>query len=207
LVKREAAIVSPQEGTTRDVLEVALDLGGYPVLLADTAGLRRTRNEIESEGVRRAERRAVEADLRVFVLDAERAQEQLPTILNLKKDHDLILINKMDLVMGRPLPALGVAILPISARSGAGLKELAHQIGEKAAQATDSGSSPVLTRARHRAALEEALAALRRGADAHDPELLAEDLRLAVRALGRITGRVDVEDVLDRIFSEFCIGK
>jgi tRNA modification GTPase len=207
LARREAAIVSPHEGTTRDILEVALDLGGYPVLLADTAGLRRTRNEIEAEGVRRAERRGGDADLRIFVLDAERVAEQLPNILNLKKDQDLVLANKMDLLDGRQLPALGIPIFQVSVHSGSGLNELITQIGEKAAQAMDLEGSPALTRARHRAALEEALAALRRGAEAPDPELLAEDLRLAVRALGRITGRVDVEDLLDRIFSEFCIGK
>ena len=207
LARREAAIISPHEGTTRDILEVALDLGGYPVLLADTAGLRRTRNEVEAEGVRRAERRGSDADLRIFVLDAERVAEQLPNILNLKKEQDLVLANKTDLLAGRQPPALAVPILPISVHSGSGLNELVAQIAEKAAQAMDSGASPALTRARHRAALEEALAALRRGAAAPDPELLAEDLRLAVRALGRITGRVDVEDLLDRIFSEFCIGK
>lgn len=207
LAKREAAIVSPHEGTTRDVLEVALDLGGYPVLLADTAGLRRTRNEIEAEGVRRAERRGEDADLRIFVLDAERITDQLPTILNLKKDQDLALANKMDLLAGRELPDLKVPVLPISVRSGSGLNELVIRIGEIAARAMESVGSPALTRARHRAALEEALEALRRSRGARDPELLAEDLRLAVRALGRITGRVDVEDLLDRIFSEFCIGK
>jgi tRNA modification GTPase len=207
LAKREAAIVSPQEGTTRDVLEVALDLGGYPVLLADTAGLRRTRNEIEAEGVRRAERRAEDADLRIFVLDAERIAEQLQNILNLKQDQDLVLANKMDLLDRRPLPATAIPLLPISVRSGAGLNELIAQIGEIAAQAMDSVGSPALTRARHRSALEDALVALSRSREARDPELLAEDLRLAVRAIGRITGRVDVEDLLDRIFSEFCIGK
>jgi len=207
LAKREAAIVSSHEGTTRDVLEVALDLGGYPVLLADTAGLRRTRNEIEAEGVRRAERRGEDADLRIFVLDAERITDQLPNILNLKKDQDLVLANKMDLLEGQGLPHLEMPILPISVRSGSGLNELAIRIGEIAARAMESMGSPALTRARHRAALEEALEALHRGSGARDPELLAEDLRLAVRALGRITGRVDVEDLLDRIFSEFCIGK
>jgi tRNA modification GTPase len=207
LAKREAAIVSPHEGTTRDVLEVALDLGGYPVLLADTAGLRRTRNEIEAEGVRRAERRAGDADLRIFVLDAERIAEQLPSILILKKDQDLVLANKMDLLRGRALPELGLPVLPISVHSGSGLNELVARIGEFAAVAMESVGSPALTRARHRAALEEALTALQRSKEAPEPELLAEDLRLAVRALGRITGRVDVEDLLDRIFSEFCIGK
>jgi tRNA modification GTPase len=207
LARREAAIVSPHAGTTRDVLEVALDLGGYPVLLADTAGLRRTRNEIEAEGVRRAEQRAAQADLRIFVLDAERIAEQLPSILNLKDDQDLVVANKIDLLGGRPLPELPLPALPISIHSGSGLKLLADRIAEKAAQMMDSGASPVLTRVRHRAALEETLTALRRGAQAADPELLAEDLRLAVRALGRITGRVDVEDLLDRIFAEFCIGK
>jgi tRNA modification GTPase len=207
LAKREAAIVSPQEGTTRDVLEVALDLGGYPVLLADTAGLRPTRNEIEAEGVRRAERRAEDADLRIFVLDAERIAEQLQNILNLKQDQDLVLANKMDLLDARPLPATAIPLLPISVRSGTGLNELIARIGEIAAQAMDSVGSPALTRARHRSALEDALVALSRSREARDPELLAEDLRLAVRAIGRITGRVDVEDLLDRIFSEFCIGK
>jgi tRNA modification GTPase len=207
LARREAAIVSPHAGTTRDVLEVALDLGGYPILLADTAGLRRTRNEIEAEGVRRAEQRAAQADLRIFVLDAERITGQLPNLLNLKGDSDLIVANKMDLLGARPLPAVGVPVLPVSVHSGAGLNDLAAQIGKKAAQALESGASPVLTRARHRVALEGALVALRRGAQAGGPELLAEDLRLAVRALGRITGRVDVEELLDRIFAEFCIGK
>jgi tRNA modification GTPase len=207
LSQREAAIVSPHEGTTRDVLEVALDLRGYPVLLADTAGLRRTRNEIEAEGVRRAERRAEGADLRIFVLDAERAREQLSSLLNLKKDRDLVLVNKIDLLAGRPLPDLGLPFLPVSIRSGTGLNDLVERIAEIAAQTMDSLGSPALTRARHRAALEEAAAALGRSVTARDPELLAEDLRLAVRALGRITGRIDVEDLLDRIFLEFCIGK
>jgi tRNA modification GTPase len=207
LVRREAAIVSPHAGTTRDILEAALDLGGYPILLADTAGLRRARNEIEAEGVRRAERRGTEADLRLFVLDAERISEQLLNILNLKRDQDLILANKIDLLGGRELPASEVCFLPLSIHSGSGLKDLARLIAEKAAQMMDSGASPVLTRARHRAALEDALTALHRAAKVPDAELLAEDMRLAVRALGRITGRVDVEDLLDRIFSEFCIGK
>jgi tRNA modification GTPase len=207
LARREAAIVSPQEGTTRDVLELALDLGGYPVLLADTAGLRRTRNEIEAEGVRRAERRAEDADLRIFVLDAERVAEQLPNLLNLKQDRDLVLANKTDLLAGRSLPEVGLPLLPISVRSGAGLNELVARISQIAAESMDSVGSPALTRARHRSALEEALVALTRSRVARDPELVAEDLRLAVRALGRITGRVDVEDLLDRIFSEFCIGK
>ena len=207
LARREAAIVSPQEGTTRDVLEVALDLGGYPVLLADTAGLRRTRNEIEAEGVRRAERRAEDADLRIFVLDAERVAEQLLNLLNLKQDRDLVLANKTDLLAGRPLPEVGPPLLPISVRSGSGLNELVARISQIAAESMDSVGSPALTRARHRSALEEALVALTRSREARDPELVAEDLRLAVRALGRITGRVDVEDLLDRIFSEFCIGK
>ncbi len=207
LARREAAIVSPQEGTTRDILEVALDFGGYPVLLADTAGLRRTRNEIEAEGVRRAERRAEDADLRIFVLDAERVAEQLPNLLNLKQDRDLVLANKTDLLAGRPLPEVGLPLLPVSVRSGSGLNELVAQIAEIASRSLDSVGSPALTRARHRSALEEALVALRRSREARDPELMAEDLRLAVRAIGRITGRVDVEDLLDRIFSEFCIGK
>jgi tRNA modification GTPase len=207
LTQREAAIVSPHEGTTRDVLEVALDLGGFPVLLADTAGLRETRNEIEAEGVRRAERRGENADLRIFVLDAERITEQLPNLLNLKEEQDLVLANKMDLLAGRPLPSLGLPVIPISVHSGSGLNEVVARMAETASRTMDSAGSPVLTRARHRLALEEALRALQRSQTAQDAELIAEDLRLAVRAIGRITGRVDVEDLLDRIFAEFCIGK
>jgi tRNA modification GTPase len=207
LARREAAIVSPHEGTTRDVLEVALDLGGFPVLLADTAGLRRTQHEIEAEGVRRAERRGENADLRLFVLDAERITEQLPNLLSLKGKQDLVLANKMDLLGERPLPSLGLPVIPISVHSGSGLEEVVARITESASRTMDSAGSPVLTRARHRVALEEALCTLQRSLTAQDPELIAEDLRLAVRAIGRITGKVDVEDLLDCIFAEFCIGK
>ncbi|MFZ5791397.1 MAG: tRNA uridine-5-carboxymethylaminomethyl(34) synthesis GTPase MnmE [Pseudomonadota bacterium] len=207
LAKRDAAIVSAVPGTTRDVLELALDLGGYPVVLADTAGLRPTQDEIEAEGVNRARRRGQEADLRLFVLDAERITEQLPNILTIKKDFDIVIANKMDLVKGRSPAALPCAVLPLSVRTGAGMTELLTRLKAAAAELMAVGASPVLTRARHRAAVEESLESLRRANEIKAPELMAEDLRLALRALGRITGKVDVDDILDRIFSEFCIGK
>lgn len=207
LAKREAAIVSAMPGTTRDVLELALDLGGYPVVLADTAGLRPTQDEIEAEGVSRAHRRGQEADLRLFVLEAERIQEQFSKILKIRKDSDIVVANKMDLLRGADLPALPCPVLPLSVHTGSGMTELMARMKAAAADFMAIGTSPVLTRARHRAALEESLASLKRISEIKESELLAEDLRLALRALGRITGKVDVEDILDRIFSEFCIGK
>jgi tRNA modification GTPase len=207
LAKREAAIVSARPGTTRDVLELALDLGGYPVVLADTAGLRETEDEIEAEGVNRARRRGREADLRLFVLDAERIAEQLSNIMMLKKDSDIVIANKMDLLRGAGLPALPCPVLPLSVHVGTGMTELLDRMKAAAAGLMTIGASPVLTRARHRAALEESLVSLKRINEIKAPELMAEDLRLTLRALGRITGKVDVEDILDRIFSEFCIGK
>jgi len=199
LVKREAAIVSAIAGTTRDVIEARLDLGGWPVTLADTAGLRASIDEIEVEGVRRALERAARADLKLVVLEAGRPipAEVAPLI-----DADALVVrNKADLA---PAELDGLAV---SARTGAGLPELRAAIEAEAARRLDAGPAPALTRARHRAALEDCRAALARALAGGEIEFVAEDLRLAARALGRITGRVDVEDILDAVFAEFCIGK
>jgi len=206
LVKRDAAIVSAVAGTTRDVIEAHLDIGGYPVILADTAGLRLSADEIESEGVRRAIARARAADLWIGLLDASAPGSVPGELRALPADRAILVANKADL--GAPVIVIdGVTALPVSARTGAGMKALHDRLGEMAARAMGVGASPVLTRARHREALEAASAALDRAAHAELPELLAEDLRLATRSVGRITGRVDVEDILDRIFAQFCIGK
>ncbi|WP_457852677.1 tRNA uridine-5-carboxymethylaminomethyl(34) synthesis GTPase MnmE [Siccirubricoccus phaeus] len=204
LAGREAAIVSARAGTTRDVVEVRLDLGGVPVTLADTAGLREAADEIEAEGVRRARRRAEEADLVLAVFAVDRAPDA--ETLGWVRPGTLVLANKLDLA---PAPAEigGVAPLAVSARTGAGLAALRERLEAAAAELAGTGDSALLTRPRHRAALEEAAGWLAELASAPLPELRAEALRAALRALGRITGQVGVEAVLDAVFGEFCIGK
>jgi tRNA modification GTPase len=207
LARRDAAIVSARAGTTRDVIEVHLDLVGWPLTLADTAGLRDSADEIEQEGVRRALRRTEEADLKLIVLDA--TSQDIPAPVRALIDDDaLLVLNKIDLATGpNPTAAAGRDALKLSAKTGQGIDALIAALGARAAAALAGGDDPVPTRARHRAAVEEARACLERAGTAALPELVAEDVRLAVRALGRITGRVDVEDILDVIFREFCIGK
>jgi tRNA modification GTPase len=204
IARRDAAITSPIAGTTRDVVEVAVDLRGYPVVLADTAGLRDSEDLIEQEGLRRALRRAEEADIRLFVFDACRPAEAR-VALAWPGPATILVGNKIDLVAAR-VADLPSAALPISALTGEGLDVLLAMLGDRVAESYRS-EAPVLTRARHRQALEEATAALRRSLSAVLPELRAEDLRLALRSLGRITGAVDVEDLLDVIFRDFCLGK
>lgn len=204
LAGREAAIVSARAGTTRDVVEVRMALAGVPVTLADTAGLREAADEIEREGVRRARRRAEEADLvlAVFAADVPPDAGTLAWV----KPGAVVLANKTDLA---PAPALigGVVPLAVSARTGAGLDVLRACLAEAATRLAGAGDAAVLTRPRHRAALTEAAGWLREAEAAPLPELASEALRAAVRALGRLTGHVGVEDVLDVVFRDFCIGK
>jgi len=212
LAKREAAIVSSQAGTTRDVIELHLDLGGYPVTLADTAGLRDTADAIEAEGVKRALARAESADLKLLVLDASLLGTAQPlidhTAAHLVDDDVLLVLNKADLAAKAPPSEIaGHEVLPVSAVTGQGIEALVEALTTMAATRLALGATPALTRERHRAALQRCEAALQRGLQARLPELKGEDLRLAVQALGEITGRVDIEDVLDIIFREFCIGK
>jgi tRNA modification GTPase len=211
LARREAAIVSEEAGTTRDVIEVILDLGGVPVVLSDTAGIRAAEGKVEREGIRRAVAHARAADLVVWLTDAAAPQpEPPPTELAADPGRLLQVANKMDLVgavgLERGPPRDAIAI---SALTGAGLPALAEEIARRAAGGTGETEAPVITQARHRQNLEacaEALEAYLAGAPG-EVELRAEDLRRAAAALGRITGRVDVEDVLEEIFSRFCIGK
>lgn len=212
LAKREAAIVSELPGTTRDVIEVHLDLGGYPVLLADTAGLRETADMVESEGVTRALKRAEAADLKLVVLDA--TQPDVPKETEALIDADAIVVaNKTD-AAGVPVgyEINGRPVLPISVRSKAGLNALLDVLEKEVVARIGLTGSASLTRARHREALTDCVAALDRfltgnSGNNQAPELAAEDIRLAARSLSRITGRIDVEDLLDVIFRDFCIGK
>jgi len=210
LARREAAIVAETAGTTRDVIEVHLDLAGLPVVVADTAGLREGGDAIECEGVRRAEARAAAADIRLALFDATRWPETDGRTAALVDGSTVVAINKADLETPRPpLAVNGIEGLAVSVRTGAGIEGLIKRLADAVATVCPAFGAPAMTRARHREAVEECVAALGRfiGGDMATPELAAEDLRLATRALGKITGRVDVEDLLDVIFRDFCIGK
>ncbi|MBS0541127.1 MAG: tRNA uridine-5-carboxymethylaminomethyl(34) synthesis GTPase MnmE [Proteobacteria bacterium] len=207
LARRDAAIVSETAGTTRDLIEVHLDLGGWPVVLADTAGLRESADAIEQEGVRRARQRAADADLRLLVLDAAgdwKKEMQALTAATAGWDaaRDIVVVNKSDLAA-----VDGIGVVPLSAATGAGLPDLLRRVERATALLMEEGAAPPLTRARHREALVEAQAALGRALGAPEIALAAEDLRLAMRALGRITGTVRIDELLDVIFRDFCIGK
>jgi tRNA modification GTPase len=206
LAKRDVAIVSEEAGTTRDVIEVHLDLGGVPVIVADTAGLREAEGMVERAGIDRALKRVGEADIVLWLVDAAAPVWQPPDTLRTGSDGFMTVLNKIDLASDR---ADGRNFIPISAKTGQGLDRLIAALEDRAALATEGGAgSPLMTRARHRVELEGAREALRRFGDPSlSPELKAEELRSAARHLGRLTGRIDVEEVLGAIFAEFCIGK
>ncbi len=203
LAQRDAAIVSDEAGTTRDIIEIYLDLGGYPVILADTAGLRDTHNAIEAEGIRRAQKWAADADLTLALFDGTQSTPDAGT-MQLIDDRTIVVLNKSDRGITMDMPQ-GVAI---SAASGDGVDALLKLLSAKVADIFgDHQGGVALTRERHRAAITAARDSLQRSIDAPLPELAAEDIRMALRDLGSITGRVHVEDLLDRIFRDFCIGK
>ena len=216
LARREAAIVSPYAGTTRDVIEVHLDLDGYPLTILDTAGIRGSCEPVEQEGIRRARARAAEADLVLWVTDVSAGGRMGTEMAQLKEGPPHWLIqNKIDLLRSTPAQSKKDEhefIFSLSAKEGEGLEELIAALAQFATDLFAGGENAVVTRARHREMLEQTVAALDRavveGADASPrEELIAEELRQASSALGRLTGRVDVEDVLDKIFRDFCIGK
>jgi tRNA modification GTPase len=227
IARRDVAIVSPIPGTTRDVIEVHLDLGGYPVTLLDTAGIRDSEDPIEQEGVRRARERAAGADLILWLQDAEQTSSngaQMPSIrenvageTKFAQNDVWIVRNKIDLVAPKEINERSDRImisnnnieLKISALVGEGVSALLARL-ELHARDYFQAESGLITRERHRKALESAKNALSR-ALAEDPvgreDIIAEELRTAAQTLGRLTGRIDVEDILDVIFRDFCIGK
>jgi tRNA modification GTPase len=248
LAKREAAIVSPYAGTTRDVIEVHLDLGGYPVTLLDTAGIRPTDDPVEAEGVRRARERAAAADLVLWLTDATGplAEVERPEgpaawlvrnkadLANTSNEPEFIAIesrftspvnveltkNTKELLTNTTNES-GFALLSgsdartesetrrfvVSALTGSGIELLVAALTAQAAEQLGGSEAALITRTRHRHALQEALGGLQRAATVKGEDLIAEELRVAAAALGRLTGRIDVEDVLDVIFRDFCIGK
>ncbi|MGH6960552.1 MAG: tRNA uridine-5-carboxymethylaminomethyl(34) synthesis GTPase MnmE [Dongiaceae bacterium] len=208
LAQRDVAIVATEAGTTRDVIEVHLDLAGYPVVVADTAGLREAGNLVEAEGVRRALARAAAADLKILMFDAQRYPALDGDTAGLIDQDAIVVLSRCDLAaVPAELLIRGQTAMAVSVRTGAGMDRLLAALSQAVAERAGLGDMPALTRERHRQALVACRDALFRALVADAPELLAEDLRLAVTAIGRITGRVDVEDILDVIFREFCIGK
>ena len=215
LVERDAAIVTDTPGTTRDVIEVPLVLAGYRVLVADTAGLRETTDAIEAEGVRRARAWAEDADLRLWVVDGFHVKQDQPLEATVRPG-DWLVLNKADIADPTVLQAAetrgkdsGLAVVRLSARSGAAVDDLREALGRHVAEALSGAEFPAATRLRHAERLREAQSYLARALSevGLEVELAAEDVRLAARALEKITGKVDPEDVLGRVFSTFCIGK
>jgi tRNA modification GTPase len=207
LARREVAIVSPHAGTTRDVIEVQLDLDGYPVTVIDTAGIRESEDPVEQEGVRRARARAAEADLVLWLVDDDSpdhaVQGEAPVWL---------VRNKVDLIALKGHAAgmrqvSGSARLEISASRGDGVPELVAALIGFAQTFFGSGEGGLIGRERQRVLLQAAAVSLQRSMKQKAEELIAEDLRAASDSLGRLLGRVDVEDILEKIFREFCIGK
>ncbi|GLR89411.1 tRNA uridine-5-carboxymethylaminomethyl(34) synthesis GTPase MnmE [Bradyrhizobium iriomotense] len=213
LARREVAIVSPHAGTTRDVIEVQLDLDGYPVIVIDTAGIRETDDPVEQEGVRRARARAADADLVLWLADADRSEESRPagtapvwTVRNKVDLDEQALRSEANKVKG---PDPRARMFAISARRGDGLPELIRALVEFAAEFFGTSEGALVTRARQRDLLSQAAGSLERSLAlfGEGEEIAAEELRAAAYALGRLLGRVDVEDVLGAIFQKFCIGK
>jgi tRNA modification GTPase len=210
LARRDVAIVSDEPGTTRDVLEVKLELNGLAVILTDTAGIRAAVGKVEEEGIKRAIARMRAADLVLWLMDATDPQApRPPPDLAIRADRLLILANKQDLIAGERPPWLPSEALSISAFKGFGLDDLIERLGSIATARAGDQDTPALTQARHRQQLLRCRAALNSflANPIDDVELRAEDLRRAAQALGRLVGAVDVEEVLDQVFGRFCIGK
>ena len=218
LIDRDAAIVTSTPGTTRDVIEASMNLAGFRVLVSDTAGLRAAMDPIEAEGIRRALLQAESSALRLWLVDSSAAADGWRDAAGAVRRGDLCLLNKRDLPPGPALAGArrwaedhGLDVLELSLTKGVGLGALKGRLTDRVTAELSGGEFPAATRARHRHDLSEARGHLTRALHALTPpvevELAAEDVRLAARSLARIAGRVDAEDVLDRVFARFCIGK
>ncbi len=210
LSKREAAIVSEEEGTTRDVIETYLNIDGFPVILADTAGIRKVKNKVEKEGIKRAIKKAKEADLTLVMVDASKKiiNKDLTKLIN---DECILVFNKLDLSKKIPKNEFkkNDQIL-ISVKKNKNITNLIEAIKKKLSKKFIRGNNILVTRERHRAKLNAALKEIEKFLkkdQKKEIETAAEDLRLAARHLGSIVGKVDVEEILGSIFQDFCIGK
>ena len=208
LSKRDVAIVSDQEGTTRDVIEIYLNIEGYPVILADTAGIRKSENEIEKQGVALALGQLKESDLNIIMIDnsTKKVNEKIKKLIN--RD-SIVVLNKSDIMEGSNHKFLADTIL-VSVKNNKNIDKLIKKLKEKLSKKYNSNNSTIVTRERHRIKLNECLNEIDKFLSKDQNkniELAAEDLRMAVRHLGSIVGKVDVEEILGSIFKDFCIGK
>ncbi|MCV6599290.1 MAG: tRNA uridine-5-carboxymethylaminomethyl(34) synthesis GTPase MnmE [Alphaproteobacteria bacterium] len=209
IAKREVAIVSDTAGTTRDVIDVHLDLNGYPAIISDTAGIREADNEIEHEGILRALKKAENADIKVVMFDCSKDVDD--TSLDLIDEDSIVVINKCDLEKKensyKAVCAKASDVIEISALKGMNLDVLLSKLEQETESRLFSAGSASVTRERHRKFLQNAVESLNRAIENNVLELQAEDVRLAIREIGKITGSVEIEELLDIIFSDFCIGK
>ena len=211
LARRDVAIVSEEAGTTRDIIEVRLDLAGIAIVVSDTAGIREAEGKVEQEGIRRTLGRARDADLVLWMVDATNLDAPVPAALDVRADKMEVVVNKFDLLDSKILRPLPEGAIAVSALTGFGLDRLTLRLAAfaRARIGPEVEEAPVLTQARHRQQLDRCRAALTSflGSPLQEFELRAEDLRRAAQALGHITGAIGVEEVLDEIFSRFCVGK
>tara|TARA_B100000886_G_scaffold197701_1_gene136272 strand:+ start:1170 stop:2498 length:1329 start_codon:yes stop_codon:yes gene_type:complete len=208
LSKREVAIVSDEAGTTRDVIETYLNLDGYPVILADTAGIREARNEVEKKGISLALGKSKEADLNIVVIDntSKKINKEIQNMIN--KD-SIILLNKSD-VLDKQNHKFDADTILASVKNNSNIDKLINLIKDKLSKKFSSNNSVLITRERHRVKLNDCLVEIDKFLkkdQSNELELAAEDLRMATRHLGGILGKVDVEEILGSIFKDFCIGK
>uniref|UniRef100_A0A1A9VJS1 TrmE-type G domain-containing protein n=1 Tax=Glossina austeni TaxID=7395 RepID=A0A1A9VJS1_GLOAU len=206
LAKRDIAIVSEYAGTTRDVLEAHIDIGGYPIILSDTAGIRESSDPIESEGISRAKKRSFEANLRIELFPFEQRHNINCNVVN--SDTIYVLSKADDVINNHNIKINGIDLLPISILKGIGTNKLISLIKEKAEEKFGHDrDTPVITRQRHRNHMKKALEHLQRFNIDNPIELISEDLRLAAFELGAVIGIIDVEEILSSVFSNFCVGK
>ncbi|MBS9530672.1 tRNA uridine-5-carboxymethylaminomethyl(34) synthesis GTPase MnmE [Wolbachia endosymbiont of Rhagoletis cerasi] len=206
LAKRDIAIVSEYAGTTRDILEAHIDIGGYPIILSDTAGIRESSDPIESEGISRAKKRSFEADLRIELFPFEQRHNINCNVVN--SDTIYVLSKADDVINNHNIKINGIDLLPISILKGIGTNKLISLIKEKAEEKFGHDrDTPVITRQRHRNHMKKALEHLQRFNIDNPIELISEDLRLAAFELSAVIGIIDVEEILSSVFSNFCVGK
>jgi len=206
ILQRQAVIVSNIAGTTRDAIDVHLDVAGYPVILTDTAGLRQSDDEIEKQGIEIARSKAKEADLILAVFDGSKDTPEI--FHNLDQNKTIYIANKSDLLKPAQKSTLKKeGCLLLSAKTKDGLPQLFDKIKSTIQNTFSSQSTQIITRARYRESLKECLENLEMFSFNKPIELSAEDIRLAARALGKITGQIEVDEILDKIFGSFCIGK
>ena len=204
IAKRDVAIVSHRPGTTRDIIEIHVDMAGYPVVFVDTAGLRESDDDIEAEGIRRARERAGAAELKLIVFDGEHWPQMDNASQQLVDANSIVVVNKCDLLIS---PSNREESIFISTQTGEGIDRLLQYIEQRISADYNDDTAAYITRSRHRTLLLDTLNHLEKSINKLNLELRCEELRLSAFSLGKITGKIAVDDVLDVIFSRFCIGK